>query len=331
MQHARPALGAAAVVTFLALGTTAQASESRAPHPDPTMSAVVSAGGTLVRGHDALSASRLDTGSYQVRFAQPVDQCAVNAGPGSPGAGDPYHTVAPLEVRVRLGRGTGVVRVQTTSPFDGSAADGPVHVQVACGIADSWAVVEADGRIDRDGSGVVAATRTGTGSYTVRFAATSAACAVLVTVGSSDRGGVKPAEAYVTDGPDTRTVGVVIQQRNRRTGTFAPADRPFHVRRVCDRTGLWALVAPDATLLAGTAREAERSSPLLGAPYQVTFDRDVASCSFVATPRLSSPPFAGVGPVTTAVDPGDASSVLAATHEEGGAFSDGELGLVVVC
>jgi hypothetical protein len=330
MQHARPAVGAAAVVTFLALGATAQASASRAPHPDPTMSAVVSPDGTLVRGHDALSAARLDVGSYELRFAQPVDQCAVNAGPGSPGAGDPYDTVAPLEVRVRLGRGAGVVRVQTTSPFDGSAADGPVHVQVACGIADSWAVVQADGRIDRAGSGVVAATRTGTGTYTVRFAAPAAACAVLVTVGSSDRGGVKPGEAFVTDGPDSRTVGVVIQQRRRGTGTFAAADRPFHVRRVCDRTSLWALVAPDATLLAGTASAADRSSPLLGTPYRVRFDRDVAGCAFVATPRLSSP-FAGTGPVTTALDPDSSSSVLAATHEDAGPFSDGELGLVVVC
>jgi hypothetical protein len=330
MQHARPALGAAAVVTFLALGATAQALPARAPHPAPTLTAVVAADGTLVRGRGALTAARLDVGSYELRFAQPVDQCAVNAGPGSPGAGDPYDTVPPLLVRVRLGRGSGVVRVQTSTP-DGSAADGPVHVQVACGLGDAWAVVDADGRIDRDGSGVVSATRTATGSYAVRFAGASAACAVLVTLGSSDRGGVKPGEAYVTDGPDSRTVGVIIQSRTRRTGTFVPADRPFHVRRVCDRTSLWALVAPDATLLAGTASDANRSSSLLGTPYRIGFGRDVSGCAFVGTPRLSNPPFAGLGPVTTALDPASPSSVLAATHEDQGLFSDGELGLVVVC
>jgi hypothetical protein len=296
------------------------------------LTAVVAADGTLVRGAGAVSASLLAPGSYELRFDRPVTGCEVNAGPGATGAGNPYEDVPGATLRVRFQRDPSALRIQTAAAFPGGGPiDAPVNVQVACDATGAWAVVDASGAVARAGSGVVGATHLAVGSYAVSFTAQAVTCAVLVTIGSSDTTSSGAGQAYVVNGADRRSVDVAIVQANRKTGGVSPADLPFHVRRVCGASDLWALVAPDGTLIAGTATGASLNPPRLGTPYEVDFAPDVSGCADVATPRQSNPPFAGTGPVTTALDPAASDAVLVAPHDAGGLFSEGEFGLVVSC
>ena len=89
--------------------------------------AVVDALGTLVRGFQAVSATRLFTGAYQVLFSHDVTGSAYIATPGLPGSGAILGT-GQITVASRSGAPNGVL-VQTFDP-SGNPIDLSFHLAV---------------------------------------------------------------------------------------------------------------------------------------------------------------------------------------------------------
>jgi len=89
--------------------------------------AVVNALGDLVRGFQAVSATRLFTGAYQVLFSHDVTGSAYIATPGLPGSGAILGT-GQITVASRSGAPNGVL-VQTFDP-SGNPIDLSFHLAV---------------------------------------------------------------------------------------------------------------------------------------------------------------------------------------------------------
>ena len=94
-----------------------------------TVYAVVNANGTLARGHKAVSATRLGTGTYEVVFRKDVRRCAYLATIGLSGSAG---SSLPGEITVvgRSGNDRGVF--VTTHSSGGASADLGFHLAVHC-------------------------------------------------------------------------------------------------------------------------------------------------------------------------------------------------------
>ena len=94
-----------------------------------TLYAVVDANGTLARGHKAVSATRLGTGTYEVVFRKDVRRCAYVATIGLSGSAG---ASLPGEITVvgRSGNDRGVFL--TTHSSGGASADLGFHLAVHC-------------------------------------------------------------------------------------------------------------------------------------------------------------------------------------------------------
>ena len=117
-----------------------QAAEAKEPHVNvaaesdddddvTTLYAVVDANGTLARGHKAVSATRLGTGTYEVVFRKDVRRCAYLATIGLSGSAG---ASLPGEITVvgRSGNDRGVFL--TTHSSGGASADLGFHLAVHC-------------------------------------------------------------------------------------------------------------------------------------------------------------------------------------------------------
>jgi hypothetical protein len=117
-----------------------QAAEAKEPHVNvaaerdddddvTTLYAVVDANGTLARGHKAVSAARLGTGTYEVVFRKDVRRCAYLATIGLSGSAG---ASLPGEITVvgRSGNDRGVFL--TTHSSGGASADLGFHLAVHC-------------------------------------------------------------------------------------------------------------------------------------------------------------------------------------------------------
>lgn len=93
-----------------------------------TSFAVVSSGGTLVRGDEASSAVRTGTGKYSVTFTSGVRNCAFVATLGSTGSTGSPTGFAGLALNPVNNR---TVDVQTHSE-NGNNSDRPFHLIVVC-------------------------------------------------------------------------------------------------------------------------------------------------------------------------------------------------------
>jgi len=95
----------------------------------PSFTAVVDAGGTLVRGFGVDQATRVVAGRYEVQFAGVVNQCSYTASvglSGDVGSADPgIVTVGPRPGKPK------VLVVQTFTPR-GAREDRGFHLIVAC-------------------------------------------------------------------------------------------------------------------------------------------------------------------------------------------------------
>ena len=92
------------------------------------MFAVVDFDGTLARGKGALSAVRVNDGSYQVFFARNVTACAYTATEGSPA--NSFPAIAIMQVAIVAGSSNGVYVLART--LDGGTSDRPFHLYVDC-------------------------------------------------------------------------------------------------------------------------------------------------------------------------------------------------------
>ena len=90
--------------------------------------AVVGSDGTLVRGHGATGASRLNTGTYEVDFNVNLTRCAFEATPGSVLQGNPPHVSISTAGRAGNVRGVFV----ESQDFSGNFADASFHLSVLC-------------------------------------------------------------------------------------------------------------------------------------------------------------------------------------------------------
>lgn len=106
---------------------TVPAARTGLPPTAQAFFAVVNALGTLVRGFQAVSATRLFTGGYQVLFSHDVTGSAYIATPGLPGSGAILGT-GQITVASRSGAPNGVL-VQTFDP-SGNPIDLSFHLAV---------------------------------------------------------------------------------------------------------------------------------------------------------------------------------------------------------
>ena len=91
--------------------------------------AVVTAGGAVVRGRGIASGARVDEGRYHLVFDRNVQQCVYLGSLGGPGAvfQPPSGQITTASLQ---GNGNGVLVLTRSS--DGSALDRPFHLAVSC-------------------------------------------------------------------------------------------------------------------------------------------------------------------------------------------------------
>ena len=101
---------------------------TRAATPCDECWAVVNANGTVARGRGVAAASRIDVGTYDVRFANPVSRCSYVAsiGHSSTAVSFPGFIVA----QRRAGTSNGVY--VETGDYQAVYADRSFHVQIEC-------------------------------------------------------------------------------------------------------------------------------------------------------------------------------------------------------
>jgi hypothetical protein len=116
-------------VFLAALAAAALGGASAVAAPGPSNTAVVDSDGTLARGLNAVSATHLTTGQYEVAFEKSVSGCAYTASIGLSGTAgaSPFGTV---NVASRGGNKKAIF-VQTFDP-DGNLVDLGFHVIVTC-------------------------------------------------------------------------------------------------------------------------------------------------------------------------------------------------------
>jgi hypothetical protein len=112
---------------FTLLTTAALLGLAAAPALADESHAVVSAAGSLVRGDDAVRASRTALGRYTVTFDSSVRNCAYVATVGQPGTG----TLTPGVAMAGGSSNARVVRVETRA-LNGAYANRAFHLIVIC-------------------------------------------------------------------------------------------------------------------------------------------------------------------------------------------------------
>jgi hypothetical protein len=98
-----------------------------------SLTAVVFSDGRLARGHDAVTAGRVNrvarTGAYEVIFDRDVSLCTYTASLGDPGDGA-FVFPATIQVARRLGRPKGVFLAVENAA--GGVRDAGFHLKVTC-------------------------------------------------------------------------------------------------------------------------------------------------------------------------------------------------------
>jgi hypothetical protein len=231
--------------------------------------AVVSASGTLVRGHGVVSATRALAGVYDVNFDADMTGCTYQATPGDP-ASTPV--VGPVQMTVTLGTTAARLHVKTFDQTIGAVADAPFHLTTYCGPNVNAAVIAADGSTVR-GSHVTGSTHFDSGTYGVFFDHDVSKCTFTATSSVSNVPGPISVGGLFTD-PN----GVFVHTLSRAS---IEVDVPFHLAVDCGVRRLTAVIKASGS----KARGAHVTSSAKTAPgkYDVVFDRDVSSCAYTAT------------------------------------------------
>lgn len=99
-----------------------------APLEAPRFAVVQSIQPNLVRGRNALSATRLAAGNYEVVFDRDIRGCAYVGSAGNPGGGNP--TTGQIAVAQRAGNANAVY--VDTRDSAGNSADRFFHLIVVC-------------------------------------------------------------------------------------------------------------------------------------------------------------------------------------------------------
>ncbi len=96
-------------------------------------------------------------------------------------------------------------------------------------------------------------------------------------------------------------------------------------------TSLWAVVTGDGSLVRSSGATASSRVSGFAGTYQVTFNRDVTACSYLATignPGAGNPPH---GTIVTALRVGTTNAVFVETKDVAGALVDRNFHLAVFC
>lgn len=185
--------------------------------------AVVDSTGALVRGHDAVTASLLTTGAYNVTFNQDVKNCSFFATLGMTGS----FSAAPAGYVTVAGRAGDQNSVYvSTYNATGVATNASFHLSVQCSSAH-WAVVNSTGGLVRGSA--VSSSVDGTG-YAVNFTQDIANCAFIVTLGTTGSIGAAPAGVATTAGLYGAPNGVYIATYD---STPTTASASFHLEVLC--------------------------------------------------------------------------------------------------
>lgn len=190
---------------------------------------IVSAGdGTLVRSSFGLTVTHVTTGQYEVDSVSPVHSCAYSVTPGS---GDVK--IQPPAIATAVGRRENAQAVMiATYNSAGEYTDAGFHLIIQCTNSSSngAAAVDADGTLAR-GILATAASRTGTGAYTVTFSnsAASSTCAYTAAVGLSATSGTSDPGFVNVAAVSAGTIAVRTYDTNGNL-----ADRGFHVYAMCN-------------------------------------------------------------------------------------------------
>lgn len=129
----------AAACLLAATASLAAPSNYEAPGANPeaadkklgvaTLSAVVAANGTILRGAGAAPTVRLSTGTYEVRFQRDIRDCAYAVTAGSAAAGNPAYGVPVVAWRTNKPDGLWIQILDK----NGGVIDRDFHVVVFCG------------------------------------------------------------------------------------------------------------------------------------------------------------------------------------------------------
>jgi len=310
------------------LPTAAKTPTTTLPPPplttQPALWAVVSGDSPVpvVRSYGLDLAVRNATGYYTLTFDRDIRGCAYNAVAGTfPGAGAgsdrlPAFTLAQTWDRFNPQYVVQVyvpMREQSAGSFDSFA------VIVTCpDMASSFAVVDADGRLDR-GSHVGAVSRTATGRYRVSLGYNLSGCAVIATGGSpgNDQDNLEAEAARQgVVGVVSSTGGVVEVQTRAWSG--APLNLPFHLVVRCDNNAANGRFAGGTTLVSNGITLTSASAPLANVTLDVQGNK-LGNCAVIASTRETA---AGGGVAFDGGLPGssmlvttiDATSGLLASH-----------------
>jgi hypothetical protein len=293
--------------------------------------AVVSSAGTLVRGHNATAAVRLNTGSYSVTFGRNITHCAYVATAGDTGAGA---VSGPVEVTTALRAGTtNAVFVQTfvESTTAATLTDEPFHLAVQCGAKRFFGVFAADGTKVR-GQNITSSTHLSVGAYEVVFNKDVHKCAFEATLGTTGAGSISnPGEISVAGrAGNVDAVFIRIADQNNTT-----ADSSFHLSVECGSAHLIGVIEATGTKARGAnvVSSQKLSSTVNAGTYEVIFNRNVAVCAYFATVGVSTNGGSVTSPVTitTATRAGNVDGVFLFVHTVNGATIDVPFHLTVEC
>lgn len=185
--------------------------------------AVVDSTGALVRGHDAVTASMLAPGDYNVTFNQDVENCSFIATLGMTGS----VSAAPAGYVTVAGRSGDQNSVfVSTYNATGVSVNASFHLSVQCSSAH-WAVVDPTGGLVRGSA--VSSSADGSG-YAVNFTQDVSNCAFLVTLGETGSSGTYAPGVATTAGLFGDPNGVYIATYD---STPAVASESFHLEVLC--------------------------------------------------------------------------------------------------
>ena len=171
----------------------------------------------------------------------------------------------------------GSSRSVRTAIVAGAALVG-VAVPATAHAAKDWAVVHENGTLVR-GSHVASTTRTGPGSYVVRFADRVAGCSYVANPGDAGTGVVADSAVAAVARQAGDSHGLFLETYNETA--HALADEPFHVAVYCAPTARFAVVGRGGVLSRGSHVLSARR--LAKGEYSVHFDSDVSRCAFTAS------------------------------------------------
>ncbi|HEU4422517.1 MAG TPA: hypothetical protein VFR67_08235, partial [Pilimelia sp.] len=214
-----------------------------------------------------------------------------------------------------------------TRTTNGSLSDYPFHLVTRCGNRGLWVVGDGKGAASRD-NGVTNFAHPGTGQWEVTFNADMRDCVYLATVGDPGRGVVANAGlVFTASGHNGNNNGVYVETKNLN-GELT--DLPFHLQPACRRDNArWVVIDNAGEARRGTAENTKR---LGTGQWEVTFNRDVRSCTHLAT--VGDPGDGAVadpGLVFTASGHESARGVFVETKNLGGGLQDFPFHLRTIC